>query len=319
MKYETLLEAVGDYVAYRRELDFDVGNEAPALYRFARYADTTGHKGPITTELALEWATLPQHRQPVYRARRLDILRRFARHMKLFDPETEVPPEGILGPSQYRRRAPHIYSDKGIAALMKAAGCLTPTNGLRPHTYVTLFGLLASSGLRISEALNLLRKDVDIGSGTITIRESKFHKSRIVPLHPTTVEALKSYIARRDKKYPLPKTTAFFVSQWGTSLKYRRVFKTFRRIARGLGWSGEAAQRRPRIHDLRHTFAARRLLEWYRTGEDVHQKLSFLSTYLGHAMVANTYWYLTAIPELMAIAGSRFERFARSEKETHND
>lgn len=314
MKHKTFLEAAEDYIKYRRNLGYAM-REEEELCRFARYADKVGHKGPITTELALQWAQLSQNCQPVYKARRLGIVRNFTRYMKLLIPETEIPPEGILGPSHYRRSTPHIYSKEEIAAIMMAARNLKPANGLRPHTYVTLFGLLASTGMRISETITLLRENVDIGLGTITIIESKFHKSRIVPLHPTATEALKSYIVKRDKKYPVPKTKIFFVDEWGISLTYHRVFETFRRIALGLGWDGKTGRRRPRIHDMRHTFTASKLLEWYRNGDDVHQKISLLSNYLGHVKVASTYWYLTAVPELMAIAASRFERFAYKQEE----
>lgn len=234
--------------------------------------------------------------------------------MKIIVPETEIPPEGILGPS-YRRTTPYIYSEKEIVALMRAARNLTPVNGLRPYTYVTLFGLLASTGMRISEALGLSQEDLNLNSGTITVVETKYHKGRIIPLHPTTLEALKFYIAKQGKRYHIPKTKAFFLSERGTSLRYQSVLLTFRQIVFSLGWCKKTGDRGPRIHDLRHTFATRRLLDWYRNGDDVHQKVSRLSTYLGHIRVTNTYWYLTAIPELMAIAASRFERFAYKQEE----
>jgi len=223
-------------------------------------------------------------------------------------PETEIPPERFLGPS-YRRPTPHIYSEEEIASLIKTARELTPVKGLRPLTYETLFGLLACTGMRISEALHLFDSDLDITAGTITLRETKFHKSRIIPLHPTAIEALSSYKERRNKRHPIAKTEAFFVTERGTSLKYQKVFETFREIVFRLGWRTKTGDRGPRIHDLRHSFAVRRLLQWYRSGEDVHQKISALSTYLGHVKIHDTYWYLTAIPELMAIAASRFESF----------
>jgi integrase len=309
MKYKTFSETAGDYLEYRRSLGVALCTEGEELRRFARYADQVGHKGPITTELALQWAKLPEKCYCKYWASRLDIVRRFARYMKLLVPDTEIPPGGLLGPS-YRRPTPHIYSEEEITAIMEAAGNLRPRNGLRPHTYVTLFGLLASTGMRISEAIHMSRDDLDIDPGVITVEESKYSKSRIVPLHPTALEALKSYISKRDKRHPFPKTKAFFVSERGTFLRYKVVSKAFREIVFRLGWCKGKGERGPTIHDLRHTFASRRLLEWYRNGDDVHQKVPELSTYLGHAQVGDTYWYLTAVPELMAIAASRFEGFA---------
>ncbi|MDO8127744.1 MAG: tyrosine-type recombinase/integrase [Candidatus Brocadiales bacterium] len=310
MKYQTVLEAAQAYLEHRRKLGFALKIEGAELCRFARYTDKIGHRGPITTDLAVQWAKLTQNCHSINSARRFEIVRRFAKYMKLTVPETEVPPKGLLGPAYRRRPTPHIYPEEEIAAIMRAAKSLTPINGLRPHTYATLFGLLACSGMRISEALRLSREDVDLRSGTITIIESKFHKSRIIPLHSTTLNVLKSYIDKRDRRHPFPQTKAFFVSEKGTSLKYGKVLKTFREIVFSFGWRNQTGDRGPRIHDLRHTFAVHRLIEWCRCGEDVHQKISALSTYLGHVKVTDTYWYLTAVPELMAIAAARFEQFA---------
>ena len=255
----------------------------------------------------MQWAKLPEKARPVYWASRLDVVRTFARHMKPLVPETEIPPERILGPSR-RRSTPHIYSDKEITAILGSARDLTPVDGLRPHTYITLFGLLACTGIRISEALNLIQEDIDLLSGIITVREGKGHTSRLIPLHPTALDALKSYIAKRNKIHPVPKTKSLFVTEKGDSLKYCKVCNTFREIKIILGWCNKTSHG-PRLYDLRHTFATRRLLEWYRNGDDVHQKISQLSTYMGHILVVNTYWYLTAVPELMAIVASRFEKF----------
>jgi len=211
-----------------------------------------------------------------------------------------------LGPS-CRRIDPHIYSPKEVAALLSAAGNLAPAGGLRPQTYITLLGLLASTGLRISEALRLTRSDVDLNTGILTITKTKFHKSRLVPLHPSTTKALKQYVERRDRLYPLAQARTFFLSDLGIPLKYGAVRDTFRELRRRLGWRGDSGRRAPRIHDIRHTFACRRLLTWYEEGADVNQRLPALSTYLGHVRVSCTYWYLTAVPDLMAIASSRFE------------
>jgi integrase len=301
------------YLDYRRKLGFKLRSEGWALLSFARYADQTGHRGAVTTELAVRWAKLPQATSPLYWARRLDIVRRFAKHRAPFETCTEIPPDGILGPS-YRRSQPYIYSEDEIAALLRVAGQLRPVGGLRAYTYVTLFGLLACSGLRISEALRLSDSDVDLKRGVLTINDTKFHKSRLVPLSQSTTDALVGYAERRDQCHLLGRSTAFFVKDAGTPLKGWNVREAFSTLRRWLGWArhGKAA---PRIQDIRHTFVVRRLLRWYEEGADIDQKIAALSTYLGHVKVSYTYWYLTAVPELMAVTSMRFERFVRGGKE----
>jgi len=289
------------YLEMRRNLGFALHIEGEQLLRFARYAEGVGHNGPLTAEIALQWAQSSSGSR-MNHARRLDIVRRFARYIKLSVPETEIPPEGVLGPS-YRRISPHIYSQEEISALIGACRQLTPVNGIRPHTHATLFGLLACTGMRISEALRLSIDDFDPDQGIITIIEGKFHKSRILPLHPSCVKALMAYASLRQSRHPA--TRAFFVTELGTSLKYLKVLLTFRMIAKSLNWSRDT-----RIHGLRHTFAVRRLLQWHRDGEDVHRHIGQLSTYLGHCKVQDTYWYFSAVPELMALAAERFEHYA---------
>jgi len=295
-----------EYLALRRKLGFRLEKPGRELLNFAGYADRVGHEGAITTEMAVRWAKLPHGADPLWRARRLDVVRRFARYRIAVDPGTEVPPAGMLGPS-YRRKPPHIYSEDEIASLLGAAASLRPAAGLRPHTYTTLLGLLASTGLRISEALRLDRTDVDLGTGVLTIVETKFHKSRLVPLHPSSTAALSAYAERRDRRHPLLRNGAFLVSDVGSRLGYGGVRCTFVELRRRLGWLPQPGRRPPRIHDLRHTFACRRLLAWYQDGSEIHTKMPVLSTYLGHVKVTDTYWYLTAVPELMAIASARFE------------
>jgi len=295
-----MIATAEQYLAFRRKLGFALHIEGEQLLRFARYAEKIGHKGPLTVELALRWAKL-SHCSTLNHARRLDIVRRFARYVKQSVPQTEIPPEGVLGPS-YRRIPPHIYSEEELSALMAACRRLTPAKGLRPCTYETLFGLLACTGIRISEALHLCADDFDAVQGIITVVEGKFHKSRVLPLHPSCVKALRAYKELRERRHPA--TTAFFVTEVGTSLKYLKVLMTFRGIASSLGWP-----RNTRIHGLRHTFAVRRLLQWYREGEDIHRRIGQLSTYLGHCKIVDTYWYLSAVPELMALAVGCFEQY----------
>jgi len=296
-----MIAVAEQYLAFRRKLGVALHIEGEQLLRFARYAERIGHKGPLTVELALQWAKM-SHCSTINHARRLDIVRRFARYLKHSVTQTEVPPEGVFGPS-YRRVPPHIYSEEEVLALMGACRRLTPVNGIRPHTYATLFGLLACTGMRISEALGLSINDFDPDQGIITIFEGKFHKSRILPLHPSCVKALLDYRDLRESRRP--PTRAFFVTEWGTSLKYLKVLMTFRMLAENLNWSRDT-----RIHGLRHTFAVRKLLHWHRDGEDVHRRIAALSTYLGHCKVQDTYWYFSAVPELMALAAERFEHYA---------
>ncbi len=297
-----------EYLAYRRGLGFTLRIEGQLLMRFAEYADRTGHRGPLTTELAVRWARLPREASPAYWSRRLNIVRGFARYRAVFDPRTEIPPQGLLGPG-YLRVTPHINSEPELAALLAAARRLPPQDGLRPHTYATLFGLLACTGLRLSEALKLTRSDVSWQQGLLAIRQSKFRKSRLVPLHPSAVQALQAYDERRARCFPLA-GEALFLSVRGTALRPATVHGTFGQLRAQLSWSVQAGRRRPRIHDLRHTFACRRLLEWYRQGADLDHAIASLSTYLGHGEVADTYWYLTGVPELMELAAVRFEVFA---------
>lgn len=300
----TMLSAVDGYLRERRQLGYELLVEGQELRRFARYADESGHTGPLTCELALSWAQLPATSDTLYWARRLDMVRRFAKHQSMHDPLTEVPPPGILGPS-YRRRPPHIYSAQEIEALLEESSRLGPPGGLRPHTYRTLFGLLACTGLRISEALRLTRADVDFSAGILTITETKFHKSRLVPLHSSAIDELRAYAFRREGYLPQSSCQSFFLTEYGTGLRYSRTLKTFLALRDALDWKG--SRNRPRIHDLRHTFAVRTLLRWYNEGAPIGNRIVALSTYLGHVKVSDTYWYLSATPELLAAAGARFE------------
>jgi len=306
-----MVEQVQEYLEFKRSCGYQLEAPGKELMLFARYAALVGHKGSLTTELVVRWAKLPQDADPRYWATRYDIVRRFAEYRFLFDPETEIPPKGLLGPSK-RRLSPHIYSDGEITAFLQAASQLAPTDGLHPRTYVSLFGLLVSTGMRISEALNLSRQDADIRTGVLTIRETKFRKSRLVPLHSSTLEALRHYSKFRDSYHPGTGSKTFFLSEKGTPLNYRGVLYIFIKLSRKLGWRDR--DKKPRIHDLRHTFAVRRLLKWYEEGANLDQKILALTTYLGHVQVTDTYWYLSAVPELLAIVSEKFESFATKER-----
>jgi integrase len=306
-----MVEQAEEYLKFKRKLGYELRTEGKELLLFARYAEQAGHTGPLTTELVVQWAKLPEDADPVYWARRYNVVRRFAKYRFLFDAHTEIPPKSLLG-SEKRRLPPHIYSNDEILSLVQAASQLRPESGLRPHTYVTLFGLLLSTGLRISEALKLSQDDVNLSTGILSIKRTKFRKSRLVPVHPSTVSALRRYSKLRNACHRTIQAKVFFLSEKGTPLNYRQVLYIFTKLRRGLGWTYKY-KRPPRIHDFRHTFAVKRLLMWYEEGALLDQKILALSTYLGHVQVTDTYWYLSASPELLAVVSKRFENFAHKE------
>ena len=315
MTSPSLLDRVNEYLALRRALGFDLDTPSWLLLDFARYADRVSHQvGHVTTDLAVQWALSSRSPDPAQAIRRLSTVRVFARYLAVLDSRTEIPPVGLLGRLP-RRKPPHIYNDAEVAALLREASLLAPRGGLRPKTYIAFFSLLLSSGLRLSEACRLTGRDVDLDDGVLTVREGKFRKSRLVPLHPTVTQALTHYVACRNACRGVPRSEYFFRTERVPALTRAAVEKTFSRLRNRLGWSAEGRTRRPRIHDLRHTFTVRRLLRWYQDGADVDRKILALATYLGHAKVTDTYWYLSAIPELMAITSQRFERFAQHEQE----
>jgi integrase len=315
MNPPTMADRVDAYLSYRRALGYQLRIEGQMLHSFARYADGSGHCGPLTTELALRWARLPEQAARVYQARRLELVRTLARYLAPREQGTEVPPRGLLGPAHTRQSA-FIYTEANVAALIDTARALGPADSLRPRTFATLIGLLACTGLRISEALTLQDEDADLDIGVLTVRQTKFHKSRLVPLHTSALKTLRDYVSARDSRSRDPRSTTFFVSDAGQPLRYGTVRHTFHELLeRAMPGVVPPGRVRPRVYDLRHTFACRRLLAWYRDGTDVDRVIDQLSAYLGHAKVTDTYWYLEAIPELLALAGDRFEQFADSSRE----
>lgn len=312
MSAATLRDTVEAYLAYRRHAGFGLRIEGQQLLSFARFAEQCGHQGALTLDLALRWASASRRPGPLTAARRLEVLRGFARYCQRFDPATEVPPVRLLGRG-HRRLTPHIYTDSELRALLAATEMLFPPGGLRGAMCCAVFGLIASTGLRLSEATSLTRTDVDLHQGLLHVRHGKFGKSRDVPLHSTTTRALQRYAKRRDRNPSTNRIDAFFVGDYGRRAKSNAIEYAFRRLRRDLGWSARGDHRVPRIHDLRHTFVCRTLQRWYETDVDIDSHILALSTYIGHAKVTDTYWYVTATPELMAIAGTRFERFAGGE------
>ena len=296
-----LRHALDDYLALRRSLGYKLERAGRLLADFVRHLDIAG-ADTITIDAALAWAMQPSDADPSWWAHRLSAVRIFARHLHAIDPVHEVPPAGML-PAGNRRATPYLYTNTDIIELMAAArGLHSP---LRAATLETLVGLLAVTGLRIGEALRLDRDDVD--AGVLQIRDTKFGKSREVPVHTSTVEALAAYARRRDRLCPRPVDPAFFVSTAGTRLLYCNVHATWLNLVRRAGLGPRSASCRPRPHDLRHSFAVRTLLGWYQDGVDVQARMPALSTYLGHVHPANTYWYLSGAPELLKLAAARLD------------
>ena len=302
-----LQDRLDEYLTVRRSLGYELRAPARCLRKFVALADREG-ADYITTELALRWATLPTDAQPATWAARLGMVRRFAAWCKASDPRTEVPPKGLL-PHRYRRTQPHIYGDAEIERVVSAARLLPSAKGLRAHSYATVFGLLSVTGMRVSEALALDRRDVDLGEGVLAVRRTKFGRSRFVPVHPTTCDALADYAERRDRTVPVCFAEAFFVSERGTRITDCSTRYNFAKVSRDVGLRKPAGGNRhghgPRLHDMRHRFAVRTLLDWYRAGLDVEREIPKLATYLGHVHLNDTYWYLEAVPELLELATAR--------------
>ncbi len=297
-----LEQALADYLELRHSLGHDLAEARWLLPSFVAYLEGAGLR-TVTVEAALAWAqTASTGKGRSVAPRRMTAARGFARYLSGIDPDTEVPPLGLI-PSWQRWRRPFIYAPSDIDAILSQAG-ISIVSPLRAATYQTLLGLLAASGLRIGEAIKLDRNDIDWDQGVLLIRESKFGKSRLVPLHPSTMLALAEHARLRDELQPRPREASFFVSLTRKRLSYAVVQDTFRKLVTSAG-VGIDAPSPPRLHDLRHTFAVRTLLSWYRNDEHVQAKIPSLSTYLGHREPASTYWYLSAAPELLALAAAR--------------
>jgi integrase/recombinase XerD len=302
-----------EYLAMRRALGFKLESHGPRLMSFVQFCENRD-AGTVTTDLAVEWATSTARGSDheVYQARRLDVVRIFARHLQPLDPATEVPPEDVLDRRQWRV-PPYLYSSQEVTALMTAARTLRPA--FRAVTWRTLIGLLAVTGMRQGEACRLGRDDVDLNEETITIEDSKFGKSRMVFLHPTAVAALRAYDRARDEAFPEAESGTFLVNSLGRPLDSRNTPKTFAELVTAAGIKAPPGQRAPRLHDLRHAFTVATLLDWYRDGGDVQARLPVLSTWLGHIDPKSTYWYLSAVPELLALAAARLEPAGRDDRE----
>lgn len=298
----TLEQQAADYLRIRRALGFKLERAEKLLAQYLAHLDTTS-QDRVTIENALAWARLPAAGATgSWWAQRLSVVRCLASYLHALDPTHEIPPADVLA-RRMRRAVPFLYTEREIWALMAASDRLR--GRLRQTTYRTLVGLLAVTGMRVGEAIRLDRRDLDPGAGVVTVTDSKFGKSRELPLHPSTVSALRECLQVRDAHQNAQVCDAFFISPAGTRLIYCNVHATFRQLRADAGLRPRSPVCRPRIHDLRHRFAVQTLLDWYRDGVDVPPRLLLLSTYLGHTHPRHTFWYLQAAPELMAIAGQR--------------
>ena len=300
-----LREAIEDYIQIRQALGVRIKQAARGLRHFGSFLESKGATH-VTVALALEWATQSLKAPPTMSAKRLSWVRGFSRHWSATDPRTQIPPETLL-PLQLKRARPYFFSDADVMRIMDAAKQMIPLDGLRGRTYSCVFGLLPITGLRISEVVHLERQDVDFDESMLIVRKSKFGKTRLVPLHSSTIAELAGYAATRDAHVPKPTTSAFFVNEDGRPLRTGTVEDRFRELCRKIGLRPPTG-RGPRLHDYRHCFAIGTLTRWYRNNEDVERLLPVLSTYLGHTAVAHTYWYISAEPELMGAAVRRLER-----------
>jgi integrase/recombinase XerD len=309
-----LRETSEQYLRIRRELGYRLRGPAGLLRNFVAFAQQEGATH-VSTELALRWAQQPPDAQPATWALRLGVVRRFAVWLSAKDQRTEVPPAGLL-PCRYRRKRPYIYSDKEIENIVRAACQIPSAAGLKGLTFSAIFGLLAVSGLRVSEALALDREDVNLQEGILHVRRTKFGKSRLVAVHESTRDALDDYARQRDLVVRHRATEAFFLSERGRRVTEWATRYNFAKVSRQLGLRAPTTNcrhgRGPRLHDMRHRFAACTLLNWYWAGIDVGREIPKLATYLGHVHVNETYWYIEAVPELLELATRRLE----SSKET---
>jgi integrase/recombinase XerD len=300
-----LRQALADYLALRRATGFRLANAGRLLGQFVDHLEQRG-VDTITTDHALDWATLPAGKSMHWQAIRLSAVRGFAAYLHSLDPSVEVPTAGLIHAIGPCRAVPYLYSETEIRSLVHAAGSLRPE--LRAATYQSLISLLAVSGLRISEAIALNDDDLDIERELLVVRDTKFGKHRLVPLHPSAVTALVCYRELRREHLPQPAGPALLLSTRGTRLLHSNISLVFARLADQCGITRRSPSCRPRIHDLRHSFAVATVLDWYRHDADIPAMMPRLSTYLGHTDPKHTFWYLSAAPELMALAGRRLER-----------
>jgi site-specific recombinase XerD len=302
----TLRDLLKDYLAMRRSLGFKLHSTGDLMMSFVSFMEQR-QADYITTLLALEWANQTMSLQPGRCGTRLNPVRSFARYCSAMDPRTEVPPFGLL-PSHYARPTPYLFSAEDVSNLLRACLQSHPNESFVDRTMYCVLGLLSVAGLRISEALNLTLDDIDNDDGILLIRSAKFGKFRFVPMHSTTVAVLTSYQRLRESLLAGRRVPHLFLNAKAARLTYEQANDQFHRLSEKAGLPSRSASRRPHLHDLRHHFAMSTLMNWYRDGQDIEQRLPVLSAFLGHVQISNTYWYLSACPDLLGVAKERLER-----------
>lgn len=309
MNNNLISRQIEEYISYKKALGYQINIESQELRRFAAYTVSIGYEGSLTKDVAFQWATLKPDYSRWYMARRMETIRTFAKYICVLDPMAQMPPKGMFGKC-HGRTTPYIYTEEEICVLMQASMELYAPDGLRCKTISTAIGLLWSTGMRPNEACQLMDGDVDLINGLITIRETKFSKSRIIPIHETTTIKLRSYINDRDKLRKDYSEPYFFISTGSHKLKLRNFESAFQVIRDQLLIDKKEWNRRPpRLYDIRHTFTCNTLLRWLKNGVNVDRKIIYLSTYLGHVKVKDTYWYLTGTPELLQFTSGNFEKY----------
>ena len=315
-KTATMQSLVESYLTCRRHAGYELRIEGQQLFRFAAFADQSEHVGPLTQELAIAWATCQPQNPELNRltaARRIEVLRSFARYHQQFEPDTQIPPSRLFGKA-HQRKVPHIYNDVEIHNLLDACGSLHPAGGLRGLSCRIIIGLLWATGMRISEVTKLTRGDVDLDAGLIEVRHAKFGKSRWVPIESSVASELEHYAQQRNlASVPSQLGNAFFISDYGKPITAESVRYAFGLLRRQLDLQARGDHKYPRIHDIRHTFITRTLQHWQEAGIDVDKNILSLSTYVGHVRITDTYWYVTATPTLLATAARRFTELCTEE------
>lgn len=306
---KSMSSLVESFLAYRRQAGYQLLIEGQQLFRFANFADQSGHAGPITHQLAVAWASYQPDNCELNRitaARRIEVLRSFARYHQQFEPDTQIPPIRLFGKAHIRK-APHIYSDAELRSLLDACDRLHPAGGMRGLSCRIIIGLLYTTGMRISEVTGLTRSDVDLHAGIIEVRNAKFGKSRWIPIQSSVAVQLRAYAKNRDSRFiPAHLSNAFFISDYGKRVSTQSVRYAFGLLCKHVGLQARGDHKKLRLHDFRHTFITSTLQRWQQQGVDIDQNILALSTYVGHVKVTDTYWYVTATPALIAAAAQRF-------------
>ena len=309
MNTNLISKQIEEYISYKRSIGYKIKIEADELRRFAKYTIDIGYKGSLKNDIVMKWAALKPHYSRWYMARRLETVRTFGKYICIFDPMAQMPPKGVFGRC-HGRVNPYIYTEEEICILMNSALNLYSPDKLRGRTISTAIGLLWSTGMRPGEACNLHNDDVDLVKGLITINETKFSKSRILPLDKTTISKLKSYESFKNKIRKNFLDQHFLITTGSQKLKLRNFENAMQIIRKDiLKEESESKRRLPRLYDIRHSFACHTLLKWLKNGINVDSKILYLSTYLGHVKVADTYWYLTGTPDLMNLVSKNFEKY----------